>query len=127
VKLTNTGTRRGDEVVQLYACPLALPTDAARKYALPDRQLVDFRRVALREGESTNIEFVLSTRVLATVTRDDDGVPQLERGRKFILIATNGNVHFDGAEVRRQSKYVPSSGNEEAVAQVLLTTNVETH
>jgi beta-glucosidase len=47
----NTGTREGDEVVQVYATSLNSPV------SMPIRQLVDFRRVAFKAGETQTLTF----------------------------------------------------------------------
>jgi beta-glucosidase len=51
--VTNTGTRRGTEVVQLYAA------DTATGVTLPAQQLIGFARVDLEPGASRTITFVL--------------------------------------------------------------------
>lgn len=65
VEVRNTGRRAGEEVVQLY-----LSHRAIAPYA-PACQLAGFRKVALRPGERTTVEFVLTPRDLAYV--DDSG------------------------------------------------------
>jgi beta-glucosidase len=47
----NTGRRDGDEVVQVYATSLNSPV------SMPIRQLVDFRRVAFKAGETQTLSF----------------------------------------------------------------------
>ncbi len=59
VTLTNTGTRQGSEVVQLYVRAL----DA--RYEAPRLRLADFRKVSLEPGESRVLAFRLSTDQLA--------------------------------------------------------------
>ncbi|WP_045760309.1 glycoside hydrolase family 3 C-terminal domain-containing protein [Xanthomonas albilineans] len=54
LKVTNTGTRAGDEVVQLYLHPLA-PT---RARAI--KELRGFQRIALAPGESRDVHFTIS-------------------------------------------------------------------
>ena len=58
-RVTNTGTRGGSEVVQLYVGQL----DPA--VVRPPRELKAFRKVALEPGESTVVEFALSSRDFA--------------------------------------------------------------
>jgi beta-glucosidase len=50
VTIKNTGPRDGDEVVQLYATAVAPPVP------MPLRQLVGFKRVPLKAGETRSIE-----------------------------------------------------------------------
>ncbi len=59
VTVTNTGTRDGVEVVQLYA------HDETASVARPDRQLVGFARVPLVVGEERTVQFTLHPSRLA--------------------------------------------------------------
>jgi beta-glucosidase len=56
VEVRNSGTRAGDEVVQLYIAR------RGRAGAEPIRSLAGFRRISLHAGESTKVEFQLSPR-----------------------------------------------------------------
>jgi len=53
VDVANTGTRAGDEIVQLYL------RDDAASVARPVRELKGFRRVTLRPGETRTVDFVV--------------------------------------------------------------------
>ena len=53
VRVSNSGQRRGTEVVQLYV------RDPVASLSRPLRQLKGFRRVALDPGASTIVEFTL--------------------------------------------------------------------
>jgi beta-glucosidase len=53
VDVTNTGTRDGDEVVELYI------TDEKASTPRPIRQLEGFSRISLKKGETKTVEFVL--------------------------------------------------------------------
>jgi beta-glucosidase len=57
--ITNTGTRRGTEVAQLYAA------DTATGVTLPAQQLIAFARVDLEPGASKTVTFVVPMSVLA--------------------------------------------------------------
>jgi beta-xylosidase len=57
--VTNTGSRRGIEVVQLYAA------DTATGVTLPMQQLVGFARVDLESGASRTVSFVVPMSLLA--------------------------------------------------------------
>jgi beta-xylosidase len=57
--VTNTGERRGTEVVQLYAA------DTATGVTLPAQQLVGFARLDLEPGESKTVAFVVPMSLLA--------------------------------------------------------------
>ena len=54
VTVSNTGTRAGDEVVQLYV------TDVVRSMAPPVQELKGFRRVSLGAGQSETVRFTLT-------------------------------------------------------------------
>jgi beta-glucosidase len=57
--VTNTGKRRGTEIVQLYAA------DTATGVTLPAQQLIGFERVNLEPGQSKTVTFAVPLSVLA--------------------------------------------------------------
>ena len=59
MKVTNTGDRAGEDVVQLYV------RDVVASVARPVAQLVGFQRVALGVGESANVTFSVPSARLA--------------------------------------------------------------
>jgi beta-glucosidase len=59
INVTNSGDRRGTEVVQLYA------SDTATGVTLPMQQLIGFARVDLERGESKKVEFTVPLSLLA--------------------------------------------------------------
>ncbi len=63
-RVTNTGHRAGDEVVQLYI------RDVLASVARPVRQLEGFARVHLEPGESRVVSFTLSPEQLRMLDRD---------------------------------------------------------
>jgi len=60
VPVTNTGARRGSEVVQAYVAPPPGPR------VRPVRELRAFAKVALDPGASTTVELALDHRAFAT-------------------------------------------------------------
>jgi len=58
VTLSNTGKRDGDEVVQVYATAVKAPVP------MPLRQLIGFRRVLLKAGETQTVEIVAPVNLL---------------------------------------------------------------
>jgi beta-glucosidase len=64
VEVANTGTRAGDEVVQLYI------RDIAASVTRPVRELKGFQRVTLRPGEKRLIEFTLAPEQLGFYNRE---------------------------------------------------------
>ena len=79
--VTNTGTRAGDEVVQLYI------RDEEATVARPVRELRGFRRVHLAPGECRTVAFSLSTEQLSYVGADMRRV--VEPGRVSVQVGTS--------------------------------------
>ena len=59
VPVTNTGSRRGSEVIQCYVVP------ARCRLARPPQELKAFAKVHLEPGEATVVELTLEDRALA--------------------------------------------------------------
>ena len=59
LKVTNSGPRDGDEVVQLYA---SFPHSAVSR---PQQQLVAFKRVSLRKGQTETVTLTLDPKTLS--------------------------------------------------------------
>jgi beta-glucosidase len=80
MKLTNTGSCDGAEVVQLYVGP------RAASLPRPVKELKAFRKVFLRAGETSSVEFALPARALAYFCpeslcwRVDDGDYEISLG-----------------------------------------------
>ena len=66
VKVTNTGNRDGDEVVELYV------TDEKASTPRPIRQLEGFNRIFLKTGESKVVHFTLTPRDLSMINKQDN-------------------------------------------------------
>ena len=58
VTVTNTGSRDGDEIVQMYT------HDPAARVARPVKELKGFRRIHLKAGESTQVSFEITPELL---------------------------------------------------------------
>jgi beta-glucosidase len=78
VTVTNTGSREGAEVVQLYV------HDEAASVTRPVRQLVGFQRVALKPGEARTVELALTARELGLYNRDMKFVVEPGTFRVFV-------------------------------------------
>ena len=81
VTVTNTGTRAGDEVVQLYV------TDREASAPVPVRKLAGFRRVHLEAGEARRVTLTIDPKDLSLITDDtrrviEPGVFDLSVGGK---------------------------------------------
>ncbi|RXZ83204.1 beta-glucosidase [Paenibacillaceae bacterium] len=83
VHITNTGSRAGDEVVQLYV------NDLFSSIARPEMELRQFRRVHLEAGESAVIDFILTPQDLSVYTRDLSWV--LEPGTFRVLVGPSSD------------------------------------
>jgi beta-xylosidase len=81
VDVKNTGSARGDEVVQLYI------RDEVSSVTRPIKELRGFRRVALESGETRTLEFILGPEELSFLNRDLDRV--VEPGTFKIMAGGN--------------------------------------
>jgi len=77
--VTNTGSRPGDEVAQVYL------SDLEASLPVPVRALAGFRRVHLEPGESQEVAFTLAPEQLCLIS--EDGKPVLEPGRFRVTVA----------------------------------------
>jgi beta-glucosidase len=93
VDVTNTGTRSGTEVVQLYV------RDEVARVARPQRQLAGFARVALEPGASTTVQFTMDAMQLAYY--DEQMHYVVEPGDVQVMVGDlAATVHLDGLERR---------------------------
>jgi len=79
VKVKNTGTRAGKEVVQLYV------SDLYRQVSPPNKELKGFQKIELAPGEERTVEFTLAARDLAFVGLENRWI--LEPGEHKVQIA----------------------------------------
>jgi len=86
--ITNTGTRPGSEVVQLYV------RDLVGSLTRPVRELKGFQRVTLQPGESHTLTFTLTEEQLA-FTRAD-GTYGVEPGRFQVWVAPHSQAGLQG-------------------------------
>ncbi len=93
VKVTNSGKRDGEEVVQLYV------TTHNKTIVAPLKALKGFKRISLKAGESKMLSFELTPENLSVIT--DKGVMIQPKGKFLISVGgsqpgeknnTNGNV-----------------------------------
>ncbi|HOT91154.1 MAG TPA: glycoside hydrolase family 3 C-terminal domain-containing protein [Anaerolineae bacterium] len=89
VKVTNTGKRAGDEVVQLYV------RDVEASVPVPIRQLQGFTRIHLEPGAQQTVTFTLAPQQMTLVT--DDGQRVIEPG--VFEVAVGGGQPGTGAPV----------------------------
>ncbi len=68
--LTNTGSRDGEEVVQAYLVPPAPAERPGFTDPVLQRQLIGFRRIAVKRGRTAKVAFTLDPRSMSIVDRD---------------------------------------------------------
>ena len=78
VEVTNTGSRAGDEVAQVYL------TDVASSYPKPIRSLTGVKRINLKPGEKQVLEFTITPDQMAVV--DDNGNKKVEPGEFLVSV-----------------------------------------
>lgn len=81
VDITNTGTRKGDEVIQLYV------HDEVSSVTVYEQQLRGFERVSLAPGEKKTISFVLHPDDLSLL--DKNMVWRVEPGKFQVMIGSS--------------------------------------
>jgi len=84
VKVTNTGTRPGDEVVQMYV------HDVVASVTRPVKQLRGFKRVSLKPGESTVVTLPIGPEALWLI--DQHMERKVEPGQFEILVGTSSET-----------------------------------
>ena len=89
IRVKNTGTRSGEEVVQLYV------RQDAGSVTRPVRELKGFRRIMLAPGESRYVEFSLAGGDL--LMYDAAMRPVVEPGRFTVYVGTNSRDVMEGA------------------------------
>jgi beta-glucosidase len=88
VRVTNAGSRAGDEVVQLYI------RDRVSSVTRPVKELRGFERVSLKPGESKTITFTLGPDELSLIDRQMHHV--VEPGRFDIMVGTSATPLLTG-------------------------------
>lgn len=83
-KITNTGSRAAEEVVQLYI------HDRAASVTRPVRQMKAFRKVMLAPGASETVTFTIKRETLQFIGRDN--VPTVEPGMFDVWIAPSAET-----------------------------------
>ena len=88
VRVTNTGPRAGDEVVQLYI------RDQVSSVTRPVKELRGFERVTLKPGESKRVSFTLGPDELSLIDRRMRRV--VEPGRFDVMVGTSATAILTG-------------------------------
>ena len=92
VEVTNTGTRDGDEVVQLYV-------SNKRPFPTPIHSLKGFRRIHLKAGESQMVQFVLTPEELSVV----DAYGEIVAMEGEVNVSVGGGQPLSGVQYVSQS------------------------
>ena len=101
VDVTNTGTRAGDEVVQLYV------SHPSSKVTRAIKDLRGYRRVTLKPGETRTVRFTLPASSLAYWSEQTHGWVVETEPVKLEVGASSGDIRLDhtirvaGGEVKR--------------------------
>jgi beta-glucosidase len=86
VKVKNTGSRKGDEVVQLYI------RDKVSSVTRPVKELKDFKRVTLNPGEEKTVEFLITPEKLSFYNID---MKFLVESGEFTIMTGNSSANKD--------------------------------
>ena len=88
-KVTNTGNREGDEVVQVYL------RDVLSSVTTYEKNLVGFERVHLKPGESKTLNFTINRRDMQLLNLDNNWV--VEPGEFKVMIgASSEDIRLNG-------------------------------
>src|SRR5204862_7909400 len=89
VTVTNSGSREGAEVVQLYV------HDEVASVTRPVRALAGFRRVSLKPGEARTVDFQLTAKELGLYNRDMKFVVEPGKFRVFVGGSSVGGLEAE--------------------------------
>jgi beta-glucosidase len=85
VDVTNTGSRNGDEVVQLYL------TDTTSTVPMPVKQVKAFRRITLSPAQTANVKFTLTADELYYFNESNSSY-QIEPGEYTVRIGGSSDI-----------------------------------
>jgi beta-glucosidase len=91
IAVKNTGTREGEEIVQLYI------RDLVGSYVRPVKELKAFEKISLKPGESRQLSFTIDAPMLRYF--DENGNEVLEPG-KFEVFVGGNSMDVKKAELR---------------------------
>ncbi len=98
IPVTNTGARRGSEVVQLYVAPPGGGSGSPERHLRAVKELKAFAKVHLDPGESTTVSLELGERAFAYYDLVDEAWPEMA-GRRHNPVAHvhDGPLHHGRA------------------------------
>ena len=118
-KVTNTGKRAGDEVVQLYV------RDVLSSVTTYEKNLVGFERVHLKPGETKEITFPVDRKALELLNADMHWV--VEPGDfTFMIGASSTDIRLNGTLTVVEPGQTPAANTTKASSPVSASTNPET-
>lgn len=101
IEVTNTGSRDGQDVVQIYVCPPYTAFDQANGIEKASRNLVAFEKVSLETGEKKTIQILLRREDLASYAMNHEnkdgtrGCYYLEAGNYELIAGKNSHEAYD--------------------------------
>lgn len=110
VTVTNTGSRSGQEVVQLYT------RDPVASRSRPLRELKAFEKIALAPGEAKRV--VLRVPVEALGFHQDDGTYEVEAGAIQVFVGGSSLAEAVGEASILETLTVPSSGQRASASTI---------
>ena len=108
VDVQNTGSKAGDEVVQLYI------TNSGATVPVPIRSLAGVTRINLRPGEKRSVSFTLTPRQMSVIL--DNGKRVIEPGEFLVSVGGNQPKTTSGVDTRTSDTV---SGNFTLIGMVL--------
>lgn len=118
-KVTNTGKRAGDEVVQLYV------RDVLSSVTTYEKNLAGFERVHLKPGETKEITFPVDRKALELLNADMHWV--VEPGDfTFMLGASSTDIRLNGTLTVVERGQTPAANTTKDSSPVSASTNAET-
>lgn len=118
-KVTNTGKRAGDEVVQLYV------RDVLSSVTTYEKNLAGFERVHLKPGETKEITFPVDRKALELLNADMHWV--VEPGDfTFMLGASSTDIRLNGTLTVVERGQTPAADTSKDSSPVNASTNAET-
>ena len=118
-KVTNTGKRSGDEVIQLYV------RDVLSSVTTYEKNLVGFERVHLKPGETKEITFPIDRRALELLNADMHWV--VEPGDFTLMLgASSTDIRLNGTLTVVEPGQAPATNTNKDSTPVSASTNADT-
>jgi beta-glucosidase len=89
----NSGSREGEEVVQLYI------TDKVASVVRPVKELKGFKKLSLKPGESANVEFILTAAELGFYNNTGEFI--VEPGEFAVMVGTDSQKGMHATFIKK--------------------------